>query len=644
MSSADHIHLRNEVLALCTVSNDVNRTALNRCWRIAQAMQQVCQEKATRALADVGSRPLLWCYIADGWSARIRDESVHKVGDHWVKRSGHFKHEFLLERGLLRYIDANGAHRFHMLWGPPRGLRLGRTAWNVLTSATEFSESWRMQGHRGIILNVYIQDSVLFAAGLRLFAATTSLMYDADEVSDDPQFGPMERLREVSIGIRCKAHGCHNSIQWGLGPHYKLFIADECHIVIASLLNASSALVNRIDQFLLSKVRFVTRRESPEDVRAWWTAMEVRPEMLDLFVACNPWWDGEALLVDARMEHDAHAFGTLSSMLLYCLRWCQWSNSRWCRAGRSGRFLLRSLAVGTHCVAHMCLDDPECPNTKLNGYRRITPEIRKMCALMAFSARGAEALLVSLLEDDRLLLKVDEATNALADHITGIALLPDLVWQRLASLVGTGSGVEIKHETLYAASTTHGYVERDVFSTVRSGILGMTQGDLAHNVDMLVRGDLPATDPPMRQLKALLAAGELREHITDALLLLRSAPCTSTLVEEGHASAAVLKKFHSDVGEPYLQARSLLHSMRAMISSSKYLNKLGSIDREIAFQHARRPDKIGSRQALMQRCVSEALEGCADDPYARRKTSRACMRDLALAHDSLDLQDWAGRT
>ncbi len=68
----------------------------------------------------------------------------------------------------------------------------------------------------------------------------------------------------------------------------------------------------------------------------------------------------------------------------------------------------------------------------------------------------------------------------------------------------------IKHEALNAASATHGYVEREVISTVRSGSLGMAQGDLAHNVDMLVRGDLPATDPPMRQLKALLAAGGLR--------------------------------------------------------------------------------------------------------------------------------------
>ena len=71
-----------------------------------------------------------------------------------------------------------------------------------------------------------------------------------------------------------------------------------------------------------------------------------------------------------------------------------------------------------------------------------------------------------------------------------------------------------------------------MFSCVRSGILAMTQGDIAEHVEALASGRLPASDPPMMQLKYILDHQEPQEHIVEALRLLRTAPCMSTLVEE----------------------------------------------------------------------------------------------------------------
>ena len=80
-----------------------------------------------------------------------------------------------------------------------------------------------------------------------------------------------------------------------------------------------------------------------------------------------------------------------------------------------------------------------------------------------------------------------------------------------------------------------------MYGEIRVGVLGLTQGEVQANIAALAETALEDLhDPGLRQLKRLMTMGESQEHVFDAMTLLRDAPCSSMLVGEGHASAAVL--------------------------------------------------------------------------------------------------------
>lgn len=114
-----------------------------RCHRIGQALCALSHQRAQETIVANDGRPLLYVYLCDGWSAKVRGDIKKECGQHVVKRQGHFRHEFLLERPLVKCRRADGHEELHMLFGPPRGLRLGKSSWNVLTAACRCPSTYR---------------------------------------------------------------------------------------------------------------------------------------------------------------------------------------------------------------------------------------------------------------------------------------------------------------------------------------------------------------------------------------------------------------------------------------------------------------------------------------------------------------------
>lgn len=411
---------------LTQVSKSFSAADMLRCHWIGQALCAFSRQRAQETSVANDGGPLLYVYLCDGWSAKVRGDIKKECGQHVVKRQGHFRHEFLLERALIKCRRADGHEELHMLFGPPRGLRLGKSSWNALTAASEFFPLPRAAGHNGLSLSVYIQDGALFQASLRLMRARHSLYYDTLREMGEPS-DPLEEARDLVIGIRCRAHGLRNSLPWGLGANLCEESVDNTHIMLASLLNCSSAIHEHVDIFLVHSVKFVVRQNSPEDIRAFWQLLEVSESLLDLFVELDPFWNGSQLEVSSQAEGDPKCMEKLSTLTIYCFRWLQWSTSRWCRAGRAGRFFLRSLAAGDDGVVKECLRDHECSNYLLNGYKRSSVEIRRMLAIVSFSSRCAEPLLLDLLKDDRMLMKADQMYEEMQQALRSITQTGDFV-------------------------------------------------------------------------------------------------------------------------------------------------------------------------------------------------------------------------
>ena len=170
--------LQAEIERLADTRAVLSHSDLEQCYRIATALDAVSNENLDAALAQSRPFPVLQAYMSDGWSARTSFTTTSVEHGVLVKRVGHYRHEFLLERALLRTRSpGTGEQTMHMLFGPPRGLRYGKNAWNMLTAATQFCPMLRARGHNGIALNLYLMDGMLIKRFTKMAKARHALFY-----------------------------------------------------------------------------------------------------------------------------------------------------------------------------------------------------------------------------------------------------------------------------------------------------------------------------------------------------------------------------------------------------------------------------------------------------------------------------------
>ncbi len=122
---------------------------------------------------------------------------------------------------------------------------------------------------------------------------------------------------------------------------------------------------------------------------------------------------------------------------------------------------------------------------------------------------------------------------------------------------------------MQAALTSQGYVNKEVFSYVQQHPFSLAVGDVAANVQQLAEQAEATSDPTTQQLRNLLDLGVPSEKIVAALELLREAPFSIGIVEEAHASGAVLMRDHRQYSDKSLLHRIMVHQAGYLVSPSK---------------------------------------------------------------------------
>ena len=249
---------------------------------LADCSKRFSRQRAQRAIQLEPEVPMLMVHMSDGWGAWCNTTSKSDVipGTHLVvTRTGNFRHEFLLQRALVRLRDVAGGQRLFLLVGDPEGLNKGKGAWNVLAGACRFMKTLREMGHRGLCANVYIADGALYQPLARTFAARHRFQAKLGKGKPDELL--RLEMQEFTIAIKCASHGCNNGTKWGLkvcltSPE----IVDDAHICTKSCMNSSTAFHAHIDLFLLKYVDYATERSAPDaDIRAFWLASAWRPQL-----------------------------------------------------------------------------------------------------------------------------------------------------------------------------------------------------------------------------------------------------------------------------------------------------------------------------------------------------------------------------
>ena len=217
--------------------------------------------------------------------------------------------------------------------GRPRGLSKGKTAYVFFTSACEFIPTLREMGSKGIAIQLYVMDKMLFSAFTRPMRARHAAFYSiAEPESDDEDCLEDLQIWEWDLFMSCKSHGCSNAVVKSI-KHYteQLFNLKDPHIVIESLRNTSQSLIDKVDDCITTFVKIVDSCHQHCDVLAFWSFMLVKASLLVLFCDADPVWDGESLSIPRTFTHRREWVTLLRIIILHCLSLDDWSETRWCK-------------------------------------------------------------------------------------------------------------------------------------------------------------------------------------------------------------------------------------------------------------------------------------------------------------------------
>lgn len=172
--------------------------------------------------------------------------------------NGKYRHEFLLQRAAYRLHRGADAQVVGQVFTEPVGMKDGKSGVHVFAASCAFMPTLRQLGHSGVAINVCIQDGALHYSLSRFFVARHSLYY-----THEPDLGDRHAELENSdwvISLRCVSHCASSAMKWSLQPLAADGLIDHLFIAIAGLRNSFSALMGKVSQFVMLRVRFTTQR------------------------------------------------------------------------------------------------------------------------------------------------------------------------------------------------------------------------------------------------------------------------------------------------------------------------------------------------------------------------------------------------
>ena len=168
-----------------------------------------------------------------------------------------------------------------------------------------------------------------------------------------------------------------------------------------------------------------------------------------------------------------------------------------------------------------------------------------MLCTVALGLIPIESMVVSLLEDDRFLLRAKELWADMRMETLYVSQLDLEIFKEMVTVTSLATtGEELRHDVLRTAHISCGYVFLESFWELHNGPLRMTQNDIVANATALRAKEAPPTLREERKMWHALNSGLPEPQLVRASTLLRDASCSTALCEKGHGVGVGVMKRH----------------------------------------------------------------------------------------------------
>ena len=222
--------------------------------------------------------------------------------------------------------------------------------------------------------------------------------------------------------------------------------------------------------------------------------------------------------------------------------------------------------------------------------------------MAALASYPSDSLLAELLEDDRVVPRLQFLQDVVQDELEWLSQLPSAVWRYKGEWCpgeDIGGG-DLRNEVMSAAHTSGALLEHRVWSVARSPPWSLAQGDIGRNLHDLKSVVEPPSEPSSKKIWELLHMGFSASQLEEGVRLLSGISWSSTSVEQQHGSASVLAKAHRRYGAGTVTARSMLHRMGQFFVPTEKDKYQLSVLRRIEVLASKRPAKCGAKQQFLK--------------------------------------------
>ena len=611
ISAAD---IRSMVVDLAAVGDDMDPEQVQCVHKTCAIIEDMTMDKAKRLVSSAGDKACLSVFQSDGWSTDIRTRDSSFVGKVSVSRTGRLRTEFAMQRSIIKAKDQHGVMNCVVVLARPRCLG-GKKCADLWSAAIEFFPMLKLLGHSGISLSVYLQDGLFAKPFAKRMLGRHDMFFDRAHFpfSSQQVDRQVAELRDWCFTWHCVAHSCSLALKWGLAP---LALGEEftegVHVSVSGLLRASTGLLVSVKEFIGRYVAFdLVEVADPADLEFLWSYLDVPPKLLPVFCRVCPQWKGNRLHVRASLVNDVDGIDAITVCIKHCMRWCDFSDTRWTKVGECGRLVMKSLLVGIDGIVSIACTNSAVTKWHLNGWiKRASSSVRLYLGVASVAARATESMLVDLMEDDRFLIHQAKCWEIMQDELDLVRNAPSHFWETLGDVLGVDP-VAFKGHVLESVVTSIGYMHMDVWRPLQQPPWCYCLGDIHLNVEALKAA--PDVEDHTAAKMQMLARLGFEAEVSSALELLKQTSLTTIMVEQAHGSGAQLMSRHPQVGASVMTSRMLVHNSRLLFAPShfhklevRYQSRIAELDHAIKSADS----YTSARNAFLKMMVAHMKASC----------------------------------
>jgi hypothetical protein len=601
--------LREHAIASKVLSKDEALVAARLC-EVAKAF---LLSKAKGIVRAAGDRAVLVTYGSDGTPAlTFETTSCSITSQHsTVRKAGHSV-EFLVERAFLRTTSPTGSPILACVLRDAVPLVHGKGGWAVFGCASRFFPVMRDLEHKGICILHSGFDRALQSSLDRKMQQRQSLYYEVKYGPDRSGEPALLELKDWVLSTGCTAHDIHNGLKWSLhwlAPN-PTDILHQLHVAMQSLRNGYDLVHGHLGRFVSQHLSFDPEPHNKLLVYRYWTALGVEVDAAEILSELNLRWDGSRLQVSALHQGADDLFEKLTMTMLVVFKFKKFTASRWVTIGESSRALVAALGLGLAGLVKMIRADPEASDYYIHGFGFLDDASLRWATLASVSSWLPDSVLMSLLQDDRLARRAKEVVGVMKQELDWIGQLEPFIWERLAAPLLNTSPKLLRSQAMYSCLISAGFVARRAIAVVRSYPWRLCEGDVEGNLRQLQREDSsPSEDQTTTKIHRLLQLGFPIHMLAEGIDLLSHVHWTTTSIEQGHGSMALVHRLHRYYSAQQLCQRAFIHAIRALAADpddDPAARSVRALDKKLVQLSRRQPQRITGRHIFLGDC-QEAL-------------------------------------